>query len=104
MAYDHHITEPVPIYLIPPAIAEEIRKYGDSIADVRISIELSFFSTGINSSLSQHSSASHSVETVLNRSKHSTYSLSFNSLDCPVIMAYLPVNYSALLLYVKSAK
>jgi hypothetical protein len=36
MAYDHHITEPVPIYLIPPAIAEEIRKYGDSIAEFRI--------------------------------------------------------------------
>lgn len=36
MAYDHHTTDPVPVYLIPPAVAEEIRKYGDAIAEVQI--------------------------------------------------------------------
>ncbi len=31
-----HSTSPVPLYLIPQALSEEIRKYGDSIAEVKV--------------------------------------------------------------------
>ena len=31
-----HTTNPVPLYLIPMALSEEIKKYGDSIAEVRV--------------------------------------------------------------------
>ena len=36
MAFGSHTSEPVPLYLIPQTIAEEVRKYGDSIAEVRV--------------------------------------------------------------------
>ena len=36
MAFGSHTTEPVPLYLIPQTVAEEVRKYGDSIAEVRV--------------------------------------------------------------------
>jgi|GEM_PF-2673905 hypothetical protein len=31
MALSHHSTAPVPLFLIPQALSEEIRKYGDAI-------------------------------------------------------------------------
>ncbi|HNW80246.1 MAG TPA: hypothetical protein PLM60_00495 [Methanoregulaceae archaeon] len=31
-----HSTSPVPLYLIPQALSEEIKKYGDAIAEVRV--------------------------------------------------------------------
>lgn len=31
-----HSTEPVPLYLIPQTLSEEIRKYGDSITGMQI--------------------------------------------------------------------
>ena len=31
-----HSTSPVPLYLLPQALAEEIKKYGDTIAEIRI--------------------------------------------------------------------
>ena len=36
MALTHHSTSPVPLYLIPQALAEEIRKFGDTMVEVRI--------------------------------------------------------------------
>ena len=36
MTLTHHSTSPVPLFLIPQALSEEIRKYGDTIMDVRI--------------------------------------------------------------------
>ncbi len=36
MAMAQHSTSPVPLYLIPQALSEEIRKYGDSIAEVKV--------------------------------------------------------------------
>jgi hypothetical protein len=36
MAVIHHTTEPVPLYLIPKTLSEEIRKYGDAISEVRV--------------------------------------------------------------------
>lgn len=31
-----HSTSPVPLYLLPQALSEEIKKYGDAIISVRI--------------------------------------------------------------------
>jgi len=31
-----HSTSPVPLYLLPQALSEEIKKHGDKIAEVRI--------------------------------------------------------------------
>lgn len=36
MPVAQHSTSPVPLYLIPQALSEEIRKYGDAIAEIRI--------------------------------------------------------------------
>ncbi|KUG05755.1 hypothetical protein ASZ90_016813 [hydrocarbon metagenome] len=36
MAMAQHSTSPVPLYLIPQALSEEIKKYGDTIAEVRV--------------------------------------------------------------------
>ncbi len=36
MPMAQHSTSPVPLYLLPQALAEEIKKYGDAIAEVRI--------------------------------------------------------------------
>jgi len=31
-----HSTSPVPLYLLPQALSEEIKKYGDTIAEIRV--------------------------------------------------------------------
>jgi len=31
-----HSTSPVPLYLLPQALSDEIKKYGDAIAEVRV--------------------------------------------------------------------
>jgi len=36
MPMAQHSTSPVPLYLIPQALSEEIKKYGDAIAEVRV--------------------------------------------------------------------
>lgn len=36
MPTSQHSTSPVPLNLLPQALSEEIKKYGDAIADVRI--------------------------------------------------------------------
>jgi 2,3-bisphosphoglycerate-independent phosphoglycerate mutase len=36
MSITQHSTSPVPLYLLPQALTEEIKKYGDAIAEVRI--------------------------------------------------------------------
>jgi hypothetical protein len=36
MSVINHTTEPVPLYLIPKTLSEEIRKYGDAISEVRV--------------------------------------------------------------------
>jgi len=36
MPMTQYSTSPVPLYLLPQALAEEIKKYGDTIAEIRI--------------------------------------------------------------------
>jgi len=36
MTVAQYSTSPVPLYLIPQALSEEIRKYGDAIAEVTV--------------------------------------------------------------------
>lgn len=36
MPMAQHSTPPVPLYLLPQALSEEIKKHGDTIAEVRI--------------------------------------------------------------------
>ena len=36
MPMSQHSTSPVPLYLLPQALAEEIKKYGDAITEIRI--------------------------------------------------------------------
>ena len=36
MAEIHHTSGPVPLYLISKTLSEEIRKYGDTISEVRV--------------------------------------------------------------------
>jgi len=36
MPMTQYSTSPVPLYLLPQALSEEIKKYGDAIAEVRI--------------------------------------------------------------------
>ena len=36
MPMAQHSTSPVPLYLLPQALAEEIKKYGDTIAEIRV--------------------------------------------------------------------
>mgnify|MGYP001767916368 FL=1 len=31
-----HTTSPVPLYLLPQALSDEIKKYGDAIAEVKV--------------------------------------------------------------------
>ncbi len=36
MPMAQHSTSPVPLYLLPQALSDEIKKYGDAIAEVRV--------------------------------------------------------------------
>lgn len=36
MPMTQHSTSPVPLYLLLQALAEEIKKYGDTIAEIRV--------------------------------------------------------------------
>ena len=36
MPMAQHSTSPVPLYLLPQALSDEIKKYGDAIAEVKV--------------------------------------------------------------------